>query len=107
VSTGHPLITAGTIGCRVTDGTYFYALSNNHVYAASNNAVINDAVIQPGTYDGGARPGDDIGILYDYVRIWFGGPENFIDAAIARCLSDDLGNATPSDGYGKPKNHRR
>ena len=31
VSTGHPAITAGTIGCRVTDGTNVYALSNNHV----------------------------------------------------------------------------
>jgi hypothetical protein len=31
VSTGHPAITAGTIGARVTDGTNVYALSNNHV----------------------------------------------------------------------------
>ncbi len=32
VSTGHPDITAGTIGCRVIDGQgNVYALSNNHV----------------------------------------------------------------------------
>lgn len=31
VSTGHPAITAGTIGCRVTDGLgNYWALSNNH-----------------------------------------------------------------------------
>ena len=31
VSTGHPDITAGTIGARVTDGTNVHAISNNHV----------------------------------------------------------------------------
>ena len=45
VSTGHPDITAGTIGCRVTDGENVYALSNNHVYANSNAASIGDNVL--------------------------------------------------------------
>src|SRR5262245_56859507 len=37
VSTGHPLVTAGTIGARVKDSSgNVYALSNNHVYAAEN-----------------------------------------------------------------------
>ncbi|MCH8937744.1 MAG: hypothetical protein IIB90_18715, partial [Gemmatimonadetes bacterium] len=36
VSTGHPDITAGTIGARVTDGTNVFALSNNHIYADQN-----------------------------------------------------------------------
>jgi hypothetical protein len=36
VSTGHPAITAGTIGARVTDGTNVWALSNNHLYADEN-----------------------------------------------------------------------
>ena len=44
VSTGHPAITAGTIGCRVTDGTGVYALSNNHVYADENGGRYGDAV---------------------------------------------------------------
>ncbi|UCD87194.1 MAG: hypothetical protein JSV01_05385, partial [Desulfobacterales bacterium] len=45
VSTGHPDITAGTIGCRVTgdlDGDEIpevYALSNNHIYANENEAI--------------------------------------------------------------------
>ena len=39
VSTGHPAISAGTLGCRVKDGAgNVYALSNNHVYANQNLA---------------------------------------------------------------------
>jgi len=83
-STGHPDITAGTIGCRVTDGTNVYALSNNHVYANENRANIGDNVLQPGPYDGGENPGDAIGTLYDYEPINFrGNARNKMDAAIA------------------------
>lgn len=103
VSTGHPDITAGTIGCRVTDGIDVYALSNNHVYANSNNASIGDSVIQPGTYDGGSSPADDIGTLLEYISINFEGSNNYIDAAIALSSTEALDNATPSDGYGIPK----
>ncbi|MCH8956277.1 hypothetical protein IIA28_13315 [candidate division KSB1 bacterium] len=103
VSTGHPSITAGTIGCRVTDGTNVYALSNNHVYAATNSATIGDAVIQPGTFDGGSSPADDIGTLFDFEPIDFSaGATNIIDAAIALSTTEDLGNATLPDGYGTP-----
>ena len=102
ISTGHPAITAGTIGCRVTRGDDVFALSNNHVYANQNAATIGDAVIQPGTYDGGSSTADDIGTLFDFEPIDFSG-DNVIDAAIALTSSDDLGNATPSAGYGTPK----
>lgn len=103
VSTGHPDITAGTIGCRVTDGTNVYALSNNHVYADENRATIGDAVIQPGAFDLGSSPADDIGTLYDFEPIDFSGGDNTIDAAIALSSTSLLGNATPSDGYGTPR----
>ncbi len=104
VSTGHPAITAGTIGCRVTDGTNVYALSNNHVYANENLAGIGNAVIQPGTFDGGTSPADNIGNLADYEPIVFStSANNVIDAAIALSSTNLLGNSTPSDGYGKPK----
>lgn len=103
VSTGHPEITAGTIGCRVIAGTSVYALSNNHVYANSNKAFLGDAVIQPGTHDGGSLPDDDIGNLSAFVEIYFSGEDNYIDAAIAISSSEFLSNATPSDGYGIPK----
>lgn len=103
VSTGHPSITAGTISCRVTDGTNVYALSNNHVYANENLASVGDAVIQPGTYDGGSSSADDIGTLADYEQIDFSGGDNIIDAAIALSSTGLLDKATPSDGYGIPK----
>jgi hypothetical protein len=104
VSTGHPDITAGTIGCRVVDGaSNVYALSNNHVYANSNSATIGDDVIQPGTFDGGSLPDDYIGTLSAFVEIDFEGGDNTVDAAIASSTTSLLGNATPSDGYGKPK----
>jgi hypothetical protein len=112
VSTGHPAITAGTIGCRVTDGTV-YALSNNHVYADENNASVGDNVLQPGPYDGGVDPDDAIGTLSAFVEIDFDGGDNFVDAAIAEIIIDEVdeidtprvGNATPSDGYGTPSNN--
>ncbi|MFC1969571.1 hypothetical protein ACFLVF_03690 [Chloroflexota bacterium] len=103
VSTGHPDITAGTIGARVTDGTKVYALSNNHVYANENKAKFEDAVLQPGAVDGGLA-GDEIGTLYAFKPIIFSDTaNNVIDAAIALSSTDLLGNATPSDGYGAPK----
>jgi PKD repeat protein len=102
VSTGHPDITAGTIGCRVTDGSFVYALSNNHVYANQNDASLGDYVIQPGSYDGGLLPDDYLGQLHDFQPIDFSGGNNTIDAAIAMSTTDLLSAATPSDGYGTP-----
>jgi hypothetical protein len=103
VSTGHPDITAGTIGCRVTDGTNVYALSNNHVYANQNQAYLDDIVLQPGTADGGVYPGDKIGTLSDFkpIDFTFSG-KNYIDAAVAISDVSLLRNSTPPDGYGKP-----
>nr|NIR48465.1 hypothetical protein [candidate division KSB1 bacterium]NIR68775.1 hypothetical protein [candidate division KSB1 bacterium]NIS24013.1 hypothetical protein [candidate division KSB1 bacterium]NIT70940.1 hypothetical protein [candidate division KSB1 bacterium]NIU24661.1 hypothetical protein [candidate division KSB1 bacterium] len=114
VSTGHPAITAGTIGCRVTDGTNVFALSNNHVYAATNfedcaaneplwSCALGDPVIQPGTFDGGVTPDDDIGNVVDFEPILFDGSDNTIDAAIASTTTSLVGNSTPADGYGTPK----
>jgi PKD repeat protein len=103
VSTGHPDITAGTIGCRVKDASgQVYALSNNHVYANINAASIGDNVLQPGPYDGGRNPGDAIGKLWDYQEIYFDSRNNFIDAAIALSSEAALDTATLADGYGIP-----
>ena len=105
VSTGHPDITAGTIGARVIDTIgNVYALSNNHVYANENRASIGDNVLQPGVYDGGRNPIDAIGTLSAFKSIVFKRrANNVIDAAIALSNVASLGNATPVDGYGTPK----
>ena len=86
-SIGHPTITAGTLGARVVDidnTNNVYILSNNHVLAASNNAVLEDDIVQPGTYDGGSLPGDDIANLSAFIPIKFDGTCNYVDAALAK-----------------------
>ncbi|MCH8299778.1 MAG: hypothetical protein IIC39_04470 [Candidatus Marinimicrobia bacterium] len=104
VSTGHPDITAGTIGARVKDAAgNVFALSNNHVYANINQANIGDSELQPGAFDGGEDPADKIGELFDFEPILFDGTPNTIDAAIAISSTNLLGNSTPADdGYGTP-----
>jgi len=112
VSVGHPAVTAGTIGARVTNGSSVFALSNNHVLANSNNAIVGDSALQPGTYDGGQDPADRIGTLAAWKPISFNysacsgvasDPDcNTIDAAIALTTTANLGVATLPGGYGTP-----
>ena len=109
MSGGQPCTEGGTIGARVREGTSVGARSNNHVYAAVNcddcpGCALGDAVIQPGTFDGGASPADDIGTVADFQEIDFtaGTCSNTFDAAIALSSTAKLGNATPSAGYGTP-----
>ena len=84
ISIGHPAVTAGTLGCLVTDNTdgALCILSNNHVIANENAASIGDPIIQPGTFDGGSSPADDIAKLRRFITINAAG--NTVDAAIAR-----------------------
>jgi len=111
VSTGNAgECSAGTIGARVKklNGgvVYYYALSNNHVYALENKAPMGSEVLQPGRYDTGCvyDQSNVIGTLDDFGRIDFSaGASNVIDAAIALSSTYNLGNATPSNGYGLPK----
>ncbi|MCD6415570.1 MAG: hypothetical protein J7M08_02590 [Planctomycetes bacterium] len=107
VSTGNEgECSAGTIACRVTDGTNVYALSNNHVYAVENQAPIGSRILQPGLYDTGCTfdPENVIGTLHAFRTIVFDGEsENQIDAAIALCTTEMLDNGTPSNGYGTPQ----
>ena len=119
VSTGN--VTAadcatGTIGARVIDGSgNVYALSNNHVYALTNRAPLGSLVAQPGLVDDGcvtpeidddATLSDVIGPLAAFQTIAFCRghkcPANTIDAAIASSTTDELGDRTPTDGYGRP-----
>ncbi|MCK4485522.1 MAG: hypothetical protein KAU38_02030 [Desulfobacterales bacterium] len=107
VSTGNEdECSAGTIGARVKDDSgNVYALSNNHVYALENKASSDSRVLQPGLYDTNCvfSPENVIGTLSDFVSIDFNGDDNTVDAAIAISSTDNLDNATPSNGYGIPK----
>ncbi len=73
VSIGHYKITAGTLGTIVTDKTTGekLILSNNHVMANSNDALVGDAILQPGPTDGGKNPADMVARLERFVRIRF------------------------------------
>jgi hypothetical protein len=104
ISSGHPEVTAGTIGARVMDaGGKVYALSNNHVYANQNDARRGDSILQPGRIDGGSDPLDKIGELQRYARIDFSSNGlNRLDAAIASTTTDELGRSTLPEGYGMP-----
>ncbi len=67
VSIGHPDITAGTFGCLVKKNGQTFILSNNHVMANSNDALIGDPILQPGPADGGVNPGSQIARLSEFV----------------------------------------
>lgn len=73
VSIGHYAITAGTLGVVVRDRNsgQRLILSNNHVLANSNDAEIGDAIIQPGSADGGQTAVDTIALLERFEPIRF------------------------------------
>ncbi len=86
VSVAHFRVTAGTIGCLAIGrtaprNTRLMILSNNHVLANSNSAVFGDCICQPGPFDGGRCPQDQIAILERFVPINFAGGVNFVDCA--------------------------
>lgn len=75
VSIGHTDISAGTFGCVVRKNGQTYILSNNHVLADSNDALIGDAILQPGPTDGGVNPADQIAELSEFIPLHYIGSE--------------------------------
>jgi hypothetical protein len=71
ISIAHERVSAGTLGCLVKKAGEIYILSNNHVIANSNDAEQGDAILQPGTADGGDPDEDAIAALSDFVPIYF------------------------------------
>jgi hypothetical protein len=71
VSTGHFHITAGTLGCLVKKEKKTMILSNNHVFANTNQAVVGDMILQPGPHDGGKVREDAIARLTAFIPILF------------------------------------
>ncbi|MFQ3568353.1 MAG: hypothetical protein SNJ59_15295 [Aggregatilineales bacterium] len=72
VSMGHYQVTAGTLGVVVRDRATGRALllSNNHVFANSNDASPGDPILQPSAMDGG-RDNDRVARLERYVPLRF------------------------------------
>ncbi|MBZ0286642.1 MAG: S1 family peptidase [Anaerolineae bacterium] len=92
VSIGHYKITAGTLGTIVTDRRTGekLILSNNHVLANSNDALVGDPILQPGPADGGQNPGDMVARLERFVKLrYVGDPEGPLPP------TPDPGNDTP------------
>jgi len=73
VSMGHYQITTGTFGAVVRDrkSGVRLILSNNHVLANSNQALIGDPILQPGRVDGGQLGKDTIARLERFSPIRF------------------------------------
>ena len=71
VSSGHFSITAGTLGAIVKDRLTGekLLLSNNHVFANSNDAQVGDAILQPGPADGGLNPADMVARLERFIPL--------------------------------------
>lgn len=112
VSTGNAgECSAGTIGARVKSSSgQVFALSNNHVYALENDAPIGSKVLQPGLYDTGCTFSSQnvFGTLSAFAPITFStSASNVVDAAIASTTTANLGNGTPSNGYGVPSSTTR
>lgn len=104
----------GTIGCRLVgaDGKLF-ALSNNHVFADSNTAPMDDLILQPGPLDNNCSTdqSNSIGHLVGFVPLnlgfgfGFGNNNNRVDAALAEVTAATLSNSTPEGSYGMPNSH--
>lgn len=73
VSMGHFKVTAGTLGGVVRDRKTgeIFLLSNNHVFANSNEAFAGDAILQPGSIDGGQNPADIVAKLERFVPLQY------------------------------------
>lgn len=73
VSIGHYKVTAGTLGTIVKDRTTseLFILSNNHVLANCNDSVPGDAILQPGSIDGGQNPGDIVAKLERFIKLGY------------------------------------
>lgn len=89
---------AGTAGCMVKSGSgvsvKYYILSNNHVIAGENNAILNTAILQPARLDGGVFPADQIATLSKFIPILFETPTtspiNEVDCAIGLISNHNL-----------------
>jgi len=97
---------SGTIGALLKDsnGT-FYLLSNNHVFAKSNQAHFGDPISQPGLIDANCAvpSSDEVANLSKFVKLKFGAnTNNKMDAAIAEIIQGQVNLNGLILGVGNP-----
>ncbi|HEY5838250.1 MAG TPA: hypothetical protein VIT19_04380 [Pyrinomonadaceae bacterium] len=91
-SIGHVDAGAGTLGAVVTRDGEFYILSNSHVLALSGLARRGDAIVYPGSIDGGASE-DLVAKLARFKKFKLGSAfVNRVDCAIAKPTPERLGD---------------
>lgn len=102
-SVGHYKITAGTLGGFVEDDSKYYMMSNNHVFANSNQCFGGDPIVQPGPADAGSSNPTVIGHLDKWYPM-SKTDRNGVDVALAT-FSDDVDFFNPWDytGIGRIK----
>lgn len=81
-SIGHYKITAGTLGGFVEDDENYYMMSNNHVFANSNQCFGGDPILQPGPVDAGSATPAVVGQLHRWYPLSKIARDG-VDAAIA------------------------
>lgn len=101
-SVGHLKVTAGTLGgfVRPRAGGELAILSNNHVLANENRAKAGDAIVQPGTLDGGVAPRDTVATLSSFPRLRRSGA-NLVDCAMAEITPGIAANVAALRGLGR------
>lgn len=91
-SCGHYKITAGTLGGFVEDTSGYYMMSNNHVFANSNQCFGADPILQPGPMDISGSF-HTIGLLDRWFPLSKSGSTG-IDVALAT-FTDEVSNFEP------------
>lgn len=71
VSMAHYKVTAGTLGAVVKDRRSgdMLLLSNTHVFANANEAMLGDPLLQPSSIDGGQNPADVVAKLERFIPL--------------------------------------
>ena len=97
-SIGHYKISAGTLGGFVEDDEHYYMMSNNHVFANSNQCFGGDPVVQPGPADAGGTSPTVVGNLHKWFPLSKIARDG-VDVAIAT-FSDEIEFFEPWDYAG-------
>jgi hypothetical protein len=82
---------SGTLGALVTRGGTDFILSNNHVLARSDQAIVGEPITQPGLVDSGCTPATPVANFTQKVKLK-NNPNNIApaDAALAQVIAGEV-----------------